>query len=70
MPARPRHRIGPGDETPPVFRSRDARGGGMLGAIKAMSGFDVTNNSWGWTSKWADLSTGSASFGGQLVSVP
>ncbi len=35
-------------------------------AIRMMSNFDVTNNSWGWTSKWADST--STSFGSSFVS--
>lgn len=39
-------------------------GSGFLVAARAMSTFDVTNNSWGWSSRYADPSSQPGSFGG------
>lgn len=38
-----------------------------IASIRAMSSFDVTNSSWGWTSKYADNSAVLNSFGDQFV---
>lgn len=38
-----------------------------IASIRAMSSFDVTNSSWGWTSKYADNSAVVNSFGDQFI---
>jgi subtilisin-like proprotein convertase family protein len=40
-----------------------ASGAGILAAFKLMSTFDVTTNSYGWSSKWADAAGTVGSFG-------